>query len=112
MRLASRWIGALAALLPLALPTVTAAQDTLKLAIGQRGNWEQSAPEIGSRAGIFKKYDLNIERTYTAGAGETLDVQIRLAGRFGPVFRFDGRVASDGEVLARGSILVRKGQEP
>src|SRR5262245_18448515 len=76
MRLASRWIGALAALLPLALPTVTAAQDTLKLAIGQRGNWEQSAPEIGSRAGIFKKYDLNIERTYTAGAGETLQAVI------------------------------------
>jgi ABC-type nitrate/sulfonate/bicarbonate transport system substrate-binding protein len=79
MRLASRWIGALAALLPLALPTMASAEDTLKLAIGQRGNWEQSAPEIGSRAGIFKKYDLNIERTYTAGAGETL--QAVIAGR-------------------------------
>jgi ABC-type nitrate/sulfonate/bicarbonate transport system substrate-binding protein len=58
------------------LPAAASAEDTLKLAIGQRGNWEQSAPEIGSRAGIFKKYDLNIERTYTAGAGETLQAVI------------------------------------
>jgi NitT/TauT family transport system substrate-binding protein len=76
MKPASPWIGALVALLPLALPGVASAQDTLKLAIGQRGNWEQSAPEIGSRAGIYKKYDLNIERTYTAGAGETLQAVI------------------------------------
>jgi len=42
-------------------------------------------------------------------AGETLEVGVRLAGRFGPVFRFDGRVASEGETVARGSVLVRKG---
>lgn len=76
MKPASRWIGAFAALLSLALPGAAAAENTLKLAIGQRGNWEQSAPEIGSRAGIFKKYDLNLERTYTAGAGETLQAVI------------------------------------
>jgi NitT/TauT family transport system substrate-binding protein len=76
MRLPSRWIGALAALLPLALPTVTAAQDTLKLAIGQRGNWETAMAEIGARAGIFKKHNLNIERTYTSGGGETMQAVI------------------------------------
>jgi NitT/TauT family transport system substrate-binding protein len=76
MRLASRWIGALAALLPLALPAVAAAQDTLKLAIGQRGNWETAMAEIGARAGIFKKHNLNIERTYTAGGGETMQAVI------------------------------------
>jgi NitT/TauT family transport system substrate-binding protein len=75
MKTASRWIGTLA-LLSLALPGAACAEDTLKLAIGQRGNWEQSAPEIGSRAGIYKKHDLNIERTYTAGAGETLQAVI------------------------------------
>lgn len=42
-------------------------------------------------------------------AGETLDVTVRLAGRFGPVVRFDGEVASAGEALARGSVLVREG---
>ncbi|HXF52593.1 MAG TPA: ABC transporter substrate-binding protein [Hyphomicrobiaceae bacterium] len=71
------WIGALAALAPFAVTASSVlAQDTLKLAIGQRGNWEQSAPEIGTRAGIFKKHNLNLELTYTAGAGETLQAVI------------------------------------
>jgi 3-hydroxymyristoyl/3-hydroxydecanoyl-(acyl carrier protein) dehydratase len=42
-------------------------------------------------------------------AGETLDVDVRLAGQFGSVFRFDGRVVSGEETLAKGSVLVRKG---
>ena len=44
-------------------------------------------------------------------AGETLDVEVRLAGQFGPVFRFDGRVISGSEILAKGSVLVRKGEK-
>ena len=44
-------------------------------------------------------------------AGETLDVDVRLAGQFGPVFRFDGRVMSGEETLAQGSVLVRKGDK-
>jgi len=43
-------------------------------------------------------------------AGETLDVEIRLAGRFGPVARFDGRISADGEEVAAGSVLVREGR--
>jgi len=42
-------------------------------------------------------------------AGETLDVTVRLAGRFGLVVRFDGEVASGNETLARASVLVREG---
>jgi NitT/TauT family transport system substrate-binding protein len=77
MQNAQRWIGALALAAPLMVSaTAAVAQDTLKLAIGQRGNWEQSAPEIGMRAGIFKKHNLNLELTYTAGAGETLQAVI------------------------------------
>jgi NitT/TauT family transport system substrate-binding protein len=77
MQNTKRWIGALALAAPLAVSATPApAQDTLKLAIGQRGNWEQSAPEIGMRAGIFKKHNLNLELTYTAGAGETLQAVI------------------------------------
>jgi 3-hydroxymyristoyl/3-hydroxydecanoyl-(acyl carrier protein) dehydratase len=44
-------------------------------------------------------------------AGETLDVTVRLAGRFGLVVRFDGEVASGSETLARGSVLVREGPD-
>src|ERR1051325_5740643 len=47
------------------------AQDTLKLAVGQRGNWDTSVSEIGQRAGIFKKHGLTLEIVYTQGAGET-----------------------------------------
>jgi 3-hydroxymyristoyl/3-hydroxydecanoyl-(acyl carrier protein) dehydratase len=42
-------------------------------------------------------------------AGETLEISVRLAAHFGAIFRFDGEVRSGAELLARGSILVRKG---
>jgi len=47
------------------------AEDTVKLAIGQRGNWDTSVSEVGQLAGIFKKYGLVLEIVYTNGAGET-----------------------------------------
>jgi NitT/TauT family transport system substrate-binding protein len=53
-----------------------AAQETLKLAIGQRGAWENSAPELGQNAGIFKKHGLTLELLYTQGSGETLQAVI------------------------------------
>src|SRR5947209_3276093 len=31
------------------------AQEVLKLAVGQRGNWATSVAEVGQRAGMFKK---------------------------------------------------------
>jgi NitT/TauT family transport system substrate-binding protein len=52
------------------------AQDTLKLAVGQRGNWETSVSDLGERVGIFKKHGLSLELLYTAGAGETLQAVI------------------------------------
>jgi hypothetical protein len=42
-------------------------------------------------------------------AGETLDISVRLAAHFGAIFRFDGEVRSGEELVARGSVLVRKG---
>lgn len=45
-------------------------------------------------------------------AGETLEVRVRLTARFGAVVRFDGEVYSEGEAIARGTILVRKGESP
>ena len=69
-------IGLLAMAAQLVLAAAARADDTLKLAIGQRGNWETAIAEIGSRAGIFKKHALTLELTYTAGAGETLQTVI------------------------------------
>jgi NitT/TauT family transport system substrate-binding protein len=47
------------------------AQDTLKLTVGQRGNWDTSVSELGQRAEFFKKRGLALEMVYTQGSGET-----------------------------------------
>ena len=47
------------------------AQDTLKVAAGQRGNWDTSISEVGQRAGIFKKHGIVLEILWTQGGGET-----------------------------------------
>jgi NitT/TauT family transport system substrate-binding protein len=84
MKHARNWLGALAVITPLALMASTAsAEDTLKLAIGQRGNWETAVSEIGQRAGIFKKHGLDLELLYTAGAGETLQTIVSGAADIG-----------------------------
>jgi NitT/TauT family transport system substrate-binding protein len=66
----------LAALAVVTVGTSAMAEDTLKLAIGQRGNWENAAPELGQKAGFFKKHGLALELLYTKGAGETLQAVI------------------------------------
>jgi NitT/TauT family transport system substrate-binding protein len=75
MKLAAklRWLVALAIV---TIGTTAMAEDTLKLAIGQRGNWENAAPELGQKAGFFKKHGLALELLYTQGAGETLQAVI------------------------------------
>jgi NitT/TauT family transport system substrate-binding protein len=45
--------------------------DTLRVAIGQRGIWETAVPHIGEKAGIFKKYGIELDLIYTRGGGET-----------------------------------------
>lgn len=64
----------IAAFLAAAQPAL--AQDKLKLAVGQRGNWDTSVSEVGQRAGIFKKHGLELEIVYTQGAGETQQAAI------------------------------------
>jgi len=48
------------------------ADDNLKIAIGQRGGWEQCVSELGQNKGIFKKHGLTLELLYTQGSAETL----------------------------------------
>src|SRR5258708_3837299 len=52
---------ALAAILSLIAFHCATAQDALKVAIGQRGGWEQCVSELGQNAGIFKKHGLALE---------------------------------------------------
>jgi NitT/TauT family transport system substrate-binding protein len=53
------------------LAAPAAADEALKLTVGQRGNWDTSVSEIGQRVGIFKKHGLTLELVYTQGSGET-----------------------------------------
>jgi NitT/TauT family transport system substrate-binding protein len=59
-----------AALAVAALPA--RADDVVKLTIGQRGNWDTSIAQLGTKAGIFKKHGIEVEMVYTSGSGETL----------------------------------------
>jgi NitT/TauT family transport system substrate-binding protein len=59
----------------IALATLTApaaADDLVKMTIGQRGNWDTAITHLGDKAGIFKKHGLQLEMIYTSGSGETL----------------------------------------
>jgi len=52
------------------------ADDVLKLAVGAPNNWDTCIPEIGQRAGIFKRHGLTLELLYTQGGGETMQAVI------------------------------------
>lgn len=55
----------------LCLAAPVSAQETIKVSAPQRGAWDTSVPEIGQRAGIFKKHGLNLEILYTSGGAES-----------------------------------------
>lgn len=69
---------------------------------------EGADAEAGRRGYLAGIQELSIERA--PRAGETLEVSVRLHGRFGAMHRFDGEVRAGEELLARGSVLVRQGE--
>src|SRR3984957_7884422 len=50
--------------------TPAAAEDTLKVAVPQRGAWDTSISEIGQKAGIFKKHGLALDLLFTGAGAE------------------------------------------
>lgn len=56
--------------------SVAQADDTVRLAIGAPNNWDTCIPDVGLRAGIFKKHGLNLDIVYTNGSGETMQAVI------------------------------------
>ena len=54
------------------IATATWADDVIRIAIGQRGVYENCISEIGQDRGFFKKYGLTLEILYTQGGGETI----------------------------------------
>jgi len=67
-----RHIAGAAAMAAIALTNPAAADDLVKLTIGQRGNWDTAICQLGDMAGIFKKHGIQLEMIYTSGSGETL----------------------------------------
>jgi NitT/TauT family transport system substrate-binding protein len=52
------------------------AQETLKVAVPQRGAWDAGIAELGRRAGIFKKHGLDLEILYTQAGPESIQALI------------------------------------
>jgi NitT/TauT family transport system substrate-binding protein len=52
--------------------TAAQADDLINVTIGQRGNWDTSIAQLGTKAGIFKKHGIELDMIYTSGSGETL----------------------------------------
>src|SRR5271165_5990925 len=52
------------------------ADDTLKVAIPQKGAWDAGLVELGQRAGIFKKHGLALDVLYTAAGPESIQALI------------------------------------
>jgi 3-hydroxymyristoyl/3-hydroxydecanoyl-(acyl carrier protein) dehydratase len=63
--------------------------------------------DIGRRGFLAGIDDFEIRRL--PEAAESLTIQVGLTARFGAVVKFHGEVRSGSEIIARGSILVRRG---
>jgi NitT/TauT family transport system substrate-binding protein len=60
-----------AALASVLVPDARAqAEDLLKVAVAQRGQWDTAITELGANAGIFKKRGIAVEILYTQGGPE------------------------------------------
>jgi ABC-type nitrate/sulfonate/bicarbonate transport system substrate-binding protein len=58
-------------LLAIGFNSAVLAQDTLRVAAGLAGTWENSFSELGQNAGFFKRHGIALDIFYTQGAGET-----------------------------------------
>jgi NitT/TauT family transport system substrate-binding protein len=73
----ARFITALCALAIIAGAAGQArSQETLKVAIPQRGAWDAGIADLGQRGGIFKKHGLNLEILYVQAGPEAIQALI------------------------------------
>ncbi|MBV9239326.1 MAG: ABC transporter substrate-binding protein [Xanthobacteraceae bacterium] len=66
----------LAACLGILASEPAVAQETLKVAVPQRGAWDTAVAELGQRGGIFKKHGLSLEILYTQGGPESIQAVV------------------------------------
>ncbi len=53
------------------------ADDTLKVAVPQKGAWDAGLVELGQRDGIFKKHGLDLDILYTSAGPESIQAAHR-----------------------------------
>ena len=59
------------------------ADDTVTLAIGQKGNWDTAITQLGVDQGFFKKEHLDLKLSYTAGGSDTIQAVATGSADFG-----------------------------
>jgi len=77
-------------------------------AIAQSALWLQPGGADAARRGFLAGIE-GFEFERPPEAGESLEIEVRLAGRFGAVAKFEGRVRSGETGIARAGILVKSG---
>jgi ABC-type nitrate/sulfonate/bicarbonate transport system substrate-binding protein len=73
--------------------------DRLKIAVGGRGIGETFVTEVGYKAGMFKKHNLELDIFYTDGGGETQQAVISNSAQIGVASGFLGAIG----VFAKGA---------
>jgi NitT/TauT family transport system substrate-binding protein len=103
-----RWTGlvGVAALLAAAVMPA-AAEDLLRIAATQRGTWDSAVPELGQRAGIFRKHGLTLDILYTQGGAEAQQAVIAGSCDIAVAIGVDGTIGA----FARGAPLRIIGNE-
>jgi NitT/TauT family transport system substrate-binding protein len=66
-----RWAVVLAALICAGLGVPACGQEKVRVSVPQRGLWDTGVAELGQRAGIFKRYGLELEILFTSGGAES-----------------------------------------
>lgn len=66
----------LCAIAALVLSSAAVAQDKVRAAVGQRGNWDTLVISQGVEAGFFRREGIDVEITWTRGGAETMQALI------------------------------------
>jgi NitT/TauT family transport system substrate-binding protein len=74
--ISTKFMTVLSVIAMLAASNAARAEDTLKVAIPQRGAWDAGVADLGQRGGIFKKHGLNLENLYVQAGPESIQALI------------------------------------
>ena len=74
--ISTKFMSVLSVIAIIAAGNAARAEDTLKVAIPQRGAWDAGVADLGQRGGIFKKHGLNLDILYVQAGPESIQALI------------------------------------